>query len=428
MDLEANNLLPPLQSAYRRNHSTETALLKVLSDSFLAADEGSVTLLGLLDLSAAFDTVDHEILLHRLRHSFGISEKVLAWITSFLNGRTQQVEYHGIKSAMGVLVSGVPQGSVLGPLLFSLYTTDLFTIIKDCGMNAHCYADDTQTYISTPAKNAASARKIFVDCVACVEQWMNSNRLKLNADKTQIIWLGTRQQLSKVSSEDFVLGTSFNYSISPSDSVNNLGFIFDSNMNFSKQIINSCKLCFFQLRQLRSIRRSLTTEATALIVHAFINSRLDYCNSLLYGISDCLLNKLQRVQNAAARLIANKRKYDHITPVLRDTLHWLPIPQRIDYKLSMLVFKGLNGMGPQYLSELLVPVSSVTGRQQLRSAQKCDLVVPRTRCSTLGSRAFAVCGPTVWNSIPRDIRIQSKSVHEFGKKLKTHLFKLAYGI
>ena len=178
-------------------------------------------------------------------HSFGISEKVLAWITSFLNGRTQQVEYHGIKSAMGVLVSGVPQGSVLGPLLFSLYTTDLFTIIKDCGMNAHCYADDTQTYISTPAKNAVSARKIFVDCVACVEQWMNSNRLKLNADKTQIIWLGTRQQLSKVSSEDFVLGTSFNYSISPSDSVNNLGFIFDSNMNFSKQIINSCKLCFF---------------------------------------------------------------------------------------------------------------------------------------------------------------------------------------
>lgn len=338
------------------------------------------------------------------------------------------MEYHGVKSAMGVLESGVPQGSVLGPLLFSLYTADLFTVIKNCGMNAHCYADDTQTYISTPAKDAASAKLMFANCVACVEQWMNSNRLKLNADKTQVIWLGTRQQLLKVNSEEFALGISSNYSIRSTDSVNNLGFIFDSNLNFSKHILNTCKLCFFQLRQLRTIRRSLTPEATTLLVHAFISSRVDYCNSLLFGTSAGLQNKLQRVQNAAARLIASKRKFDHITPVLRDTLHWLPIPQRIDYKLSMLVFKCLNGMGPRYLTELLIPVSSVDGRRQLRSAQKCDLVVPRTRCNTLGSRAFAVCGPVVWNSLPCDLRIQCKSVHEFGKNLKTYLFKLAYGM
>ena len=254
------------------------------------------------------------------------------------------------------------------------------------------------------------------------------NRLKLNADNTQITWIGNSQQLLKISSEDFVLGSSCNYSISSSESVNNLGIILDSNLNFSKHVLNTCKLCFFQLRQLRTIRRSLTAEATALLVHAFVNSRLDYCNSSLYGITDCLLNKLQRVQNAAARLITNKRKFDHITPVLRDTLHWLPITQRIDYKLGMLVFKCLNGMGPRYLSEMLIPVSSVTGRRQLRSAFRCDLVVPRTRCSTLGSRAFAVCGPKVWNSLPSDLRHQNKFVYEFGKNLKTHLFKQAYNV
>ena len=308
--LQANDLLPCLQSAYRKHHSTETALLKVLSDTFLAADAGSVTLLGLLDLSAAFDTVDHYILLRRLHHSFGFNDVVLSWITSFLDSRTQQVEYRGVKSALGVLISGVPQGSVLGPLLFSLYTTDLFNVIENCGMRAHCYADDTQTYISTPAKDAASAKKIFINCVARVEQWMDCNRLKLNADKTQIIWLGTRQQLSQVNRDAFVLGSSSNYSVNPSDSANNLGFIFDSNLNFSKHILNTCKLCFYQLRQMRTIRRTLTTEATSMLVHAFISSRLDYCNSLIYGASNVFLSKLQRVQNAAARLIVNKRKYD----------------------------------------------------------------------------------------------------------------------
>ena len=161
----------------------------------------------------------------------------------------------------------------------------------------------------------------------------------------------------------------------------------------------------FQLRQLRSIRRTLTDEATCLLVHAFVSSRLDYCNSLLFGMSNCLLNKLQRVQNAAARVTTGKRKFDHITPSLRVSLHCLPIHQRISYKLGLPVFKCLNGMAPQYLKELCIPASTITSRN-LRSASKNDLFVPLTRYKTLGPHVFAISGPAFWNYFPEEIKLQ----------------------
>jgi len=145
--LESNNLMPRLQSAYRRHHSTETALLRVLSDLLSAADSQRMTLLGHLDLSAAFDCVDHDILLHRLQKAFGIHGSALKWIRSFLVDRSQQVSYGGQLSADGHLACGVPQGSVLGPLLFLLYTAELFDLIAERGLTAHSYADDTQALL-----------------------------------------------------------------------------------------------------------------------------------------------------------------------------------------------------------------------------------------------------------------------------------------
>ena len=252
---------------------------------------------------------------------------------------------------------------------------------------------------------------------------MDSNRLKLNTNKTQIIWLGTRQQLAKINVKSFVLGPSTVHAV---DCVVDLGVHIDSNLTMCKHVANLCKSCFFQLRQLRSIRRSLTVEAATALVHAFISSRLDYCNSLLFGVSDSLLRKLQRVQNAAARLITCARKFEHVTPFLRDNLHWHPISQRIHYKLAMLVYKCLNGVAPQYLTELCVPVSSLPGRRQLRSASNLDLFVPRMLSKNMGPRAFAACGPSLWNSLPSVLRLNCQSVSDFSRKLKNYLFQCAY--
>jgi hypothetical protein len=152
-----HNLMPRLQSAYRRNHSTETALLRVISDLLAAMDHQQVSLLGLLDLSAAFDCVDHSILIERLVKTFGIRGTVLSWITLFLADRTQQVSFGGRLSAIGQLICGVPQGSVLGPLLFILYTAGIFDLVAAHGLSAHSYADDTQVYVSISAANAPAA-------------------------------------------------------------------------------------------------------------------------------------------------------------------------------------------------------------------------------------------------------------------------------
>ena len=156
------------------------------------------------------------------------------------------------------------------------------------------------------------------------------------------------------------------------------------------------------------------------LVHAFISSRLDYCNSLLYGISDGLLRKLQAVQNAAARVVTGARKFDHITPVLRE-LHWLPVRQRIRYKLAMTVYKCLHGSAPTYLADDCLAISAIVGKRHLRSAGTGLLSVPRTR-TTLGMRSFAVAGPVIWNSLPAALRTATLSPSTFARHLKTHLF------
>ena len=150
------------------------------------------------------------------------------------------------------------------------------------------------------------------------------------------------------------------------------------------------------------------------------------CNSIFYGATNIVVRRLQSVLDAAARLISNKRKFDHITPVLRDQLHWLPIRQRIDFKIAVFVYNALHGRGPTYLSCTCNPVREVGARAHLRSVVRGDLTVPRTKTRRFGPRSFRVSGPVVWNSLPEDIRILELSLERFKSMLKTHLFRQAY--
>ena len=414
--LISNGLYDPFQSAYRANRSTETALLRILHDLLLATDSGQVSLLTLLDLSAAFDTIDHSILLSRLHDSFGISNIALTWFKSYLSGRKQTVSVNGILSSPTSLDCGVPQGSVLGPVLFSLYTTPLADIIRRHNTSHHCYADDTQLYTSDTPENINLLVKITSDCFLDIQSWMTKNKLQLNGSKTEAMLVGTHHKLSKTNVETCRLG---DISIPLVPSVKNLGVSIDNSLSMQSFVSSTTQSCYFHLYRISTIRKFLTVEATTKLVVCLILSRLDYCNSLLFGLPFSTIQPLQRVQNSAARLILKKRKSDHISPLL-SSLHWLPVSQRIQFKFLVLVYKVVHNLAPSYLSDLL---SQYIPSRSLRSSSDPSLLtIPRPlRLKSIDSRAFSVAGPSSWNNLPPSLR-QAKSLPSFKSNLKTHLF------
>ncbi|XP_068713603.1 uncharacterized protein [Montipora foliosa] len=217
-----NDLHSVFQSAYKPNHSTETALLKVKNDILMNMNDQHVTLLVLLDLSAAFDTVHHDILIARLKNDLGIEGDALSWLISYLSDRSQRISINGGTSRKFPIVYGVPQGSCLGPLLFTVYTRKLFQVVKKHLPKIHCYADDTQLYLSfcpSSSVNAEVAVESMNDCIADIRNWMISDKLMLNDDKTEFVLIGTRQQLAKVDIDSISVGS---YDVSPGSVVRNL--------------------------------------------------------------------------------------------------------------------------------------------------------------------------------------------------------------
>ncbi len=216
--MTVNNLFPPLQSAYRKNHSTETALLKITNDILLNMNKQHVTLLVVLDLSAAFDTIDQDILLDCMSTKLGIDGVVLKWFGSYLKGGSQRVAVHEAVSEKFDLSWGVPQGSCLGPLLFTIYASELFNVIKNHLPNAHCFADDSELYLSFNPSNEhgdVQAAKSMELCVNNIKNWISRDKLLMNDDKTEFLIIGTRQQLERVNLNCISIGTA---DISPSNS------------------------------------------------------------------------------------------------------------------------------------------------------------------------------------------------------------------
>ena len=417
--LSKNNLIPAVQSAYRKQHSTETAVLKVLSDIYSAADVGQITLLGLLDLSAAFDTVDHRILLKRLEHSYGLGGVVLDWFRSYLTGRSQCICYNGATSETTIILYGVPQGSVLGPVLFLLYSADVLRIAAKHGFCAHSYADDLQIYDHALQTSGPGLVTRMSACVVEISDWMASNRLKLNPSKTELIWLSSsRRSRHCPSGEQTIAGVR----ITPSLHVRNLGVMVDGELTMGTHVSHLTRTCFYHLRQLRVVRRSLTTDASHSLVRALVHSRLDYCNSVLAGLPQYSLNKLQSILRASARLVLKLPGSASVSDLMRDELHWLPVPLRIQFKLCCTVFKCLHGAAPPYLSEFCQPLSSLAGRYQLRSAAAGDLLIPPSKTVTIGRRGFSISGPVAWNGLPTNLKDPTLTFPAFKKLLKTHFF------
>ena len=413
-----NGLANPMQSAYRKNHSTESALLRVQNDITIKMDKGEVTALILLDLSAAFDTIDHFTLTDRLSNWYGISGPALSWFSSYLKDRCQSVKIQDTFSDPVTLLYGVPQGSVLGPLLFTLYTTPLSSIISTFGLDHHLYADDTQIYISFSTSNARESLEKLQECILGVFAWMTGSKLKLNPGKTEFLLIGTKLQRKKFN--DLFPISVLDQETKPSQSARNLGVVFDSELNFRKNIFETCRSCFYHIRDLRRIRKSLSLALAKQIATALVSSKLDYCNSLFHNTAEKDIAKLQRIQNCLARVVTKAPRFSSSVPLLK-SLHWLPVNFCIHFKICTITFRALTDNQPGYLTELLIPPKS---SKQLRSANARTLFVPRIK-TKIGSRAFSVAGPTLWNSLPVPVR-NSKTILSFRRSLKSHLFGLAF--
>jgi hypothetical protein len=394
-----NGLLEKFQSAYRPAHSTETALARVQNDLLRATDSTGGALLILLDLSAAFDTLDHDLLLHSLWHRVHVTDDALAWFNSYLRNRLQHVAVGTSQSDPNVLRFGVPQGSVLGPILFCLYMQPLARLIESMGLDFHTYADDLQLYMPVNLKSREKSQEVIsklTECSMAIKTWMAENCLKLNDDKTELLAITTPAMAQHRHISIDICGAL----ISSSSSARNLGVIFDSSMSMKDAVASTCRRAFYQIYLIRQIRDFITEDAARTLVQANVTSLLDYCNSLLVGLPKETTDRLQRIQNAATRVVKQVYGREHITPILRE-LHWLPVAYKIKYKVNMLSFKSLRGLAPTYLQELFVPYIPT---RLLRSQGQGLLTVPRFKRQTVGGRAFATQGASLWNELPPDLR------------------------
>ena len=395
-------------------------MLHVFSDILQSVDRGDISVLVLLDLSAAFDTVDYEILLQRLRVSFGIDDVVHRWFQSYLLGRKQCVRRGNAASSVTHLQCGVPQGSVLGPVLFILYTADLISLVESHNLSSHLYADDTQLYGSCRPANVDELSQQISACTTDVASWMKSNRLQLNCDKTEVLWCATGRRQHQLPHTPLLVDS---VPVAPVSSVRNLGIYLDSDLVMRSQVSRTVSRCFATLRQLRQIRCCIPPTTFQTLVVALVLSRLDYGNCVLYAMPAYLMQRLQSVMNAAARLIYGLRLCDHISEALI-SLHWLRVNERVQYKLAVSTYKVLNGTAPSYLGPF-TRVADLPGRRSLRSATTHRLVVPAFKLVSVGGRAFPVTGPKIWNSLPEYVTA-APSLQIFRRQLKTFLIRQSH--
>ena len=339
------------------------------------------------------------ILLHRLSSSFKLSSTVLKWFRSFLTERSQYIQFRETFSSVHSVSFGVPQGSVLGPILFILYISDIIDIAKKIDLNVHVFADDIQLYgaCSPSQVNLLSSR--MSACVAALDSWLKTNSLHLNALKTNLMWIGTRQRLDQIDRRPIPVGAHF---IHPASSLRCHGFTIDSTLSLSPHVSKILSSCFGTLRQLRSVRRSITRPLAISLVTSLVFPKLEYCLSVLSGLPDCQSTRLQSVINAAARFVDKLSLSSHISSSLQN-LQWPPVKSRIDLRLLLMAYKCLHGLAPAYLSELLIPVRHLPGRSNLRSSTANALEVPRLRLRTTSRKSFSAAAARAWNQLPPSI-------------------------
>ena len=404
--LESNRLLSNSQHGFRINLSTETALMQVTDKIYNNIDENKITLLTLCDLSKAFDSVNHKILLKKL-----IDHHIdTFWFEDYLSYRTQSVRIGKTISSKLNVPFGVPQGSILGPILFLIFVNDMKNVTTNCLLVQ--YADDSQFIHTGTTNNLQELIRSAENTMKEAKHYFDSNGLMINTKKTQCIFIGSRQNISKIPEE-----TKINCSgdeIIPSKFVKNLGVHMDRYMLFDKHIDEMHKKTMGTLIYLNRIKDRIERDVRIKVVQALALSLINYCSKIWGTTSKTQIQRVQKLQNFAAKIaIGNVRKYDHVTPHIKE-LKWLKIEQKCLYDTCIFVYKILRKQIPSWLLKL----TTVRNVNPVMTRQQNDLFIPRTRTYT-GARDTAVRGPMLWNNLPNLVK-DGCSLGVFKNKLKEH--------
>ena len=406
--LSSNHLLASAQHGFRPHHSTETALLRVSDHILSATDRGDLTLLCLIDLSKCFDVIDHSKLLTKLQQH-GVDAE---WFRSYLSDHTQSVSVTDPVSGRRCLSRplrngmGVFQGSALGPLLYTVFANDLSHYAPD----AHViqYADDTQVLVSGGKGDIAALIARMEGSLASLDVWFRANALKVNASKTQLMVFGSRQNLRGVP----MIEVRFRgETLCPEQKTRNLGVIFDPTLSWDDHVTHVVHKCFGMLICLSHIRHYLPQRVIPVIVHGLVLSHVRYCITVFGNCSDKNHRRLQKVINFCARVVAGRRKYDHISDVLNG-LDWFNSKQLSDFHCLTLVHRTLRWGEPKSLAELFRKNSSLRDRQ---TRQDDRFYLPHVR-SEAGRRRFAYRAPQLYNSVP--VRLTTLRADTFKRNLR----------
>ena len=409
--MTCNALHENTQFGYKQDHSTEMMMLGVTDEVLRGFDNNLATVIIFLDLSAAFDTIDVEKLLEIMETEIGVGGVVLKWFRSFLENRTQRVKIDDVYSESLNVPCGAPQGSVLGPKIFNINVRSQPMVFNRCMFSTSSFADD-----SNGRKQFALTFQFdvmnneIINCLRSIIDWSNAHFMKINPDKTEILLL----RPSSLNREVIINGVIFEGEcIRFSTEVKNVGVWIDKNLNMDKHINHIVSHCYKILKDIGRIKKCLQQDHLERIVHAVISSRLDYCNSLFMNINKDNTYKLQKVQNAAAKLILGKRRRDSASLVLKQ-LHWLNVEARITFKLLLIVYKVLRG---KCSNNLNLQYKSFNGRPD-------DYLLLRTPTfkTSYGSRIFEFNGSRLWNALPTCVRAE-EDIEQYKKKLKTLLFE-----
>ena len=409
--MTCNGLHSDTQFGYKKYHSTETMMLGLVNEVLKGFDDNKCTIILFLDLSAAFDTIDIERLLSILTEEIGITGTAIKWIRSFLTGRLQKVRIENEYSESLEVVFGAPQGSVLGPKMFSLYVRSQPEVFNKCKFKSSSFADDSngrKTFSLSFQYDVLNNE--VAKCLDEVTQWMNYQFLKINPDKTELLLLYPKSMESDV----IIRGTIINdqQCIRYSEVVKNVGVWIDKHLDMKCHVNKVVSHCYKILKDIGRVRPVLSQTHTEMLVHSMISIRIDYCNSIFYNMGKSNLYKLQKVQNAAARLIVQKRRRESISNTLKQ-LHWLRIESRIIFKILLLVYKSIQGTCS---NNLQLDFKSYNCRPE-------EFLMLKTGfCKTkYGKRTYDYVAPRLWNALP--LHIRTEKLIKFKKMVKTLLFE-----